>query len=138
MTRNGDICSDIVQNVFIKFWKQKTFCYNSDEELEAWLYKVTRNKCLDFFRKCNRITKFKIKYLREFQFYSNESVEKKAVWNSLDILNEKERSVLYLHFHTGHSFKEVAKILEIKESNVRVTSFRALKKLRKNCSKDIL
>jgi RNA polymerase sigma-70 factor (ECF subfamily) len=137
LTRNKDACNDILQNVFIKLWKQDTSLYWNDG-LEAWLYKVTRNACLDFFRKCSRFTRFRLKYAKENSFLKTESNEQKAVWDRLDILNEKERSILYLHFHTGHSFKEIAKILHIKETAVRVTSFRALRKLRKKCAKDIL
>lgn len=137
ITRNKDACNDILQNVFVKLWKQdSSLC--EDGGIEGWLITVTRNACLDFFRKCSRFTKFRINYARENHFVQSESHEHRTIWDKLDILNEKERSVLYLHFHTGHSFKEVARILQIKETAVRVTSFRALKKLRKNCAKEFI
>ena len=137
LTRNKDACNDILQNVFVKLLKQKSSLYE-DSRIEGWLFTVTRNACRDFFRKCSRFTKFRLKYARENHFVKTESHEHKTIWDKLDILNEKERSILYLHFHTGHTFKEVARILKIKETAVRVTSFRALKKLRKKCAKELL
>ncbi len=137
VTRKKDACNDILQNVFVKLWNQDSSLYE-DDGLEGWLYTVARNACLDFFRKCSRFTQFRLNYARENHFVKTESHEQRAVWDKLDILNEKERSILYLHFHTGHTFKEVARILKIKETAVRVTSFRALKKLRKKCVKELL
>lgn len=137
LTRNKDSCDDIIQAVFIKLWNQKNEI-NHEKELEAWLYKVTRNTCMDFFRKCSRFTQFRLKYLHETTMHTEETDENKEIWNILGILKEKERSILFLHFKTGHSYKKVAEILEMKEAAVRVAAFRALEKLRKKCIKDII
>ena len=137
VTRNKDASCDILQNVFVKLWKQNASLYE-DSGIEGWLITVTRNACLDFFRKCSRFTKFRLNYARENHYVKAESKEQRTIWDKLDLLSEKERSILYLHFHTGHTFREVARILRIKETAVRVTSYRALKKLRKKCAKDLL
>ena len=137
LTRNKDSSNDIVQTVFIKFWKNEKI-FDQDCEIEAWLYKVTRNACIDFFRKCSRNTKFRLKYLKEIPLFSNEPQENKSVWNMLDRLSEKERSILYLYYRMGYPHKNVAQILNITESCVRTSSFRALEKLRKKCNRDLV
>lgn len=137
LTRNKDASDDIIQAAFIKFWKyDKNF--NHEGEQEAWLYKVTRNLCIDFFRKSTRFTKFRLKYSQENPNYITESHEMNSVWEMLDLLNETDKSILYLFFRIGHSHKMVAKILQLNENSVRVKAFRALEKLRKKCVKEIL
>lgn len=137
LTRNKEACNDIVQTVFIKLWKQQNVSYQ-DTELEAWLYTVTRNSCMDFFRKCARFTRFRLKYSLETPLYTTESDESSSIWNMLDILNENERSIIFLHFRTGYPYNKVAEILLMKETAVRVTAFRALEKLRKKYAKELL
>jgi len=137
LTRNKDATSDITQVVFVKLWRQeKVFIHN--KELEAWLYTVTRNACMDFFRKCSRFTSFRLKYARETPLYTEEPKETKSIWNMLDTLKEKERTILFLHFRTGYSYKKIAEVIDMQESAVRVTAFRALEKLRKKCAKEIV
>ncbi len=136
LTRNEDATKDIVQTVFIKLWKhQKVFI--EEKELEAWLYTVARNASMDFFRKCSRFTSFRLKYARETPLYTTESSDTKAIWNMLDILREKERSILFLHFKTGYSYKKIAVVMQMTESAVRISAFRALKKMRKKCAREI-
>lgn len=136
LTRNKDASSEIIQTVFIKFWK-KPIKYSHDAELESWFYTTTRNACMDFFRKCARFSKLRLKYSQETLPKNIESPEDKEIWDLLDDLNEKERSVLYLRFRIGHSFKDIANMLELKESAVRVCSFRALEKLRKKHGEEL-
>ena len=123
LTRNKDSCNDILQVVFVKLWNQKKV-FSIDNELEAWLYTVTRNACMDFFRKCARHIRFRLRYSHETPLYETETDENKSVWNVLDRLK--------------YSYKIIAEVLPMKESAVRVTAFRALEKLRKKCAKDFL
>jgi len=137
LTRNKDATSDIIQVVFIKLWRQEK-AFHHDREVEAWLYTVTRNACMDFFRKCSRFTSFRLKFARETTLYTEEPKENRSVWDKLDILKEKERTILFLHFRTGYSYNKIAEVIDMNESAVRVTAFRALEKLRKKCAKEIV
>lgn len=137
LTRNKDACHDILQSVFIKLWDSQKY-FMEESELEAWLYTVTRNACMDFFRRCSRFHRFRVKYAEESPVYADEPQQYRALWEMLDTLQEKERSILYLHFRTGYSYRYIADILEMKETAVRVTAFRALGKLRVLYGKDML
>ncbi len=137
LTRNQDASKDIVQTVFIKLCKHKKV-FLEERELESWLYTVARNACMDFFRKCSRFTSFRLKYARETPLYTTEPKETRAIWNMLDILRKKERCILFLHFKTGYSYKKIAVVLQMTESAVRISAFRALKKMRKKCAREIV
>jgi RNA polymerase sigma factor (sigma-70 family) len=45
---------------------------------------------------------------------------------------ESERSILYLHLKAGYSHAEIGSILDLSESNVRVKTCRAIKRLRES------
>lgn len=136
LTRNREASSDIIQTVFIRFWN-KPIHYCHDAELESWLFTVTRTTCMDHFRKCARHSKLRLKYGEETPPAKIESQEDREIWQLLDDLSEKERSVLYLRFRIGHSFKDIANMLELKETAVRVCSFRALEKLREKYEEEL-
>jgi RNA polymerase sigma-70 factor (ECF subfamily) len=130
ITRNRDSSQDIIQSIFVKLWQYDELALEG-KALDAWLYRITRNACIDFFRKCARNFKLRLRYSREFTRYGAETAEQKSVWDALDMVSEKERAILFLFFHAGYSHKEIAGMLNMQETNVRVISFRALEKLRK-------
>jgi RNA polymerase sigma-70 factor (ECF subfamily) len=135
MTRNKEASEDILQNVFIKIWKQPRVP-SGERELEAWLYKVTHNTCLDFFRKSSRFSRFRLRYARETRVYGHGKAENRFVWEILGKVGETERTILYLHLKEGYSYREIGETLGLTETNVRVKAFRALGKLRAFCAKE--
>jgi RNA polymerase sigma-70 factor (ECF subfamily) len=136
LTRSQDASNDILQTVFIKIWNRDSMVL-SGEELESYMYTMTRNACMDFFRKCSRFTSFRLRYVRETPMYTEQPGDQKSVWNMLDILNEQERTIVFLHFRNGFSYRTIAPVVNMNETAVRVTAFRALARLRKKCRKDI-
>jgi RNA polymerase sigma-70 factor (ECF subfamily) len=133
LTRNTDASQDIVQTVFVKVWRQKRVP-ERDREIEAWLHTITRNACLDFFRKHSRFSRFRIRYAREKPRYTLGNAGERFVWELLASLQEIERTILYMHLRSGYTYGEIAEALDMTEGNVRVKAFRALAKLRKNAT----
>jgi RNA polymerase sigma-70 factor (ECF subfamily) len=50
ITKNADASNDIIQDVFIRVYK-KLGKYNEENKLKNWLFTLTRNITMDFFRK---------------------------------------------------------------------------------------
>jgi RNA polymerase sigma-70 factor (ECF subfamily) len=128
ITGNRSACDDILQDVFIKVWKCEVCPCDADER-KRWLLAITRNTCLDFFRKSSRFSRFRTKYKEEW-YEPPEDPDAPFLWSELQSLPEVERSILYLHLKNGHSYKEVADTLGLTENLVRVKAFRALRKLK--------
>lgn len=130
LTQNRSASDDILQNVFIKVWNCYKAPSNSDEQ-QKWLFAIARNASLDYFRKTARISRTCTRFRQE---YYSPAIDPDAsfTWQELENLEEKEQSILYLHIKIGYTYKEIADILSLNESQVRVKAFRALKKLR-NC-----
>jgi RNA polymerase sigma-70 factor (ECF subfamily) len=137
MTRNREATEDIVQSLFMKIWGRPSLP-RQQREVEAWMYAVARNQCMDFFRKCSRMTRLRVQYARETPLYGDERIENRIAWESLGGLSDEERSLLYLHLRAGYSYREIAEILDSNENAVRVRAFRALAKLRKRYIKENL
>ncbi len=134
MVRNREACEDIVQTAFIRAWQSDAPTDLCDAE--NWLLRVSRNLCIDFFRKRKRSAQFRSKYRNEIPLYSSAKQESSFTWELLGTLKEEERSILFLHLRMGYGYKEVADVVGSTESAVRVKAFRALKKLRKSLTKE--
>lgn len=126
---NASSCDDILQNVFLKVWKSGTVPAN-DQERTTWLYAITRNAIIDHFR-CNRRFAHSSESidLLEAKIPEHED-DGNLAWEEVSKLPRVERSIVYLHCKVGHSFVEIAKMLDMNNTLVRVKAFRALKKLR--------
>ena len=133
ITANRSICEDIMQEVFVKLWQCSTVPAKPDE-LRRWLLTVTRHTCLDFLRKSSRFARFRNRY-REEWFASPADPDAPFLWGELRNLAEIERSILYLHLKIGHTYAEIAGMLNLTENLVRVRAFRAFKRLRETLIK---
>lgn len=49
MLKDGEWADDITQNIFIKLWLYRSEL-NPDKSVKELLYKMARNKCIDYFR----------------------------------------------------------------------------------------
>ena len=133
ITANRGICEDILQEVFIKVWRCETVPTDPEEQ-KRWLLTVTRHTCLDFLRKSSRFMRFRNRY-REEWFEPASDPDAPFLWSELQNLPEIERSILYLHLKIGHTYGEIARMLDLTENLVRVRAFRALKRLRETLIK---
>jgi RNA polymerase sigma-70 factor (ECF subfamily) len=133
ITGNRSACDDILQEVFIKVWQCSDYPHDP-EERRRWLLTITRNTCLDVARKNTRRTFYTKKFTEEWYDPPGDP-DAPFFWNILQELPEVERSILFLHLKIGHSYREIAEVLDISESLVRVKAFRALHKLKETLIK---
>src|SRR5690606_30535368 len=49
-TKSDLFARDIIQDVFVKLWEHRDAMHAIDN-MEAWLYRITENKVIDFLRK---------------------------------------------------------------------------------------
>jgi RNA polymerase sigma factor (sigma-70 family) len=50
LTRSDQYARDIIQEVFLKLWEHRNNIHTI-HNIEAWLYRLTENKVIDFLRK---------------------------------------------------------------------------------------
>ena len=125
-----DQADDIFQNVMYRYLKRKP-TFESSEHEKAWFIRVTLN--------CSKTS------LKSFWNNRVEEIDEQAyIFEKKEIdltpylnkLPKKYNAVFYLFYYEGYSTKEMAKLLHIKENNVRVLLNRARNQLRKEIESD--
>lgn len=123
---------DAVQEAFVKLW------HNRDKidqaKIKPWLMRVTRNQCLDRLRR-RRPTQEWEEWQKADEgpgpaqgLHQQELGER--LKRSINGLNEPYRSLVVLRDVHQHSYEEVANVLELSLTQVKVYLHRARKQLR--------
>jgi RNA polymerase sigma factor, sigma-70 family len=134
--KNREDAEDIVQECFVKIYINR-MSYNTNYTFKTYLYTLIRNQCIDMIRK-KQVKKTKETYL-EADFYMQETPEKIMLSKEkreyfLMILNElnKEYGIaLYLYTYEELSYKEIGKIMGKTTGQIKITIYRARKKIKK-------
>ncbi len=115
--KNMQDAEDIVQDTFIEYLTIKKE-FDTLEHIRAWLIRVainkSKNKNISFFR---RNTVPLEDYMESFTF---ETQEASGLFVAVMNLSEKYRVVIHLFYYEDYSIKEIADILKLSESNVKV------------------
>ena len=114
-TGNKEDAEDAVQEVFAKYL-EKFFGFNDEEHEKAWFIRATVNKCRDTLRKNKIRDHTPLEDVLELpQKEKGISLKEK-----LEMLPDKIRSAVVLHYLEGFSVEEVGEILKITPSAVKM------------------
>jgi RNA polymerase sigma-70 factor (ECF subfamily) len=131
--RDVELAEDLTADTFLKAWKQiETFDWRHSR---GWLYAIARNTMTDHWRKHKPLPLDEdLEVVDENQVSQAEALDKKLEFKraakAITKLPEDMKSVVLLRFMQGYSVRQTAEALDMSEANVRVTQYRALKKLR--------
>lgn len=136
LLKDAQEAEDATQDAFIKLWRhQETI---DPERVRPWLMKVVRNGCLDRLRRRRDHVE-----LHETQVGADDQgpLEGSAsselgrwLQGAIGRLKEPYRSLVVLRDVNQHSYEEVAGMLELSLSQVKVYLHRARKELREQLS----
>ena len=120
---------DVVQDVFLKLLDKHMFFEKKNEK--AYLMTMTANRCKDHLRSSSRNVNVDLESV-EWQLMSNDDFTErnKAVFDELMKLEDTYRVPIYLHYYSGYSYKDIAKILKISESATAMRIGRGKEQLR--------
>lgn len=129
-----EAAEDATQDVLVKLWNRKESLDNYDN-LEAFAMTVTKNHCLDELKlKRNNNLRIVHNNYDDGETALQKQIETK---NELDIVNdliadlsEQQRVIVQLREVEQKDYAEIAQILEMNETAVRVNLSRARKILR--------
>ena len=125
---------DLVHTVFYRMIRYRT-SFTGTGSFAKWLFRIAHNTGLDHSRKINRINNYWNEAFETEQDISEiDTLEKNEQLTMLEQaickLKPDERELLVLGKIECLKYKEVADIMNISESNVKIRMFRALRKLR--------
>lgn len=131
VTSDTAVAEEICQDAFIKY-NDKAPVFHSPEEAKYWLIRVVKNMSLNYLKRKGReraayekIYRQPVKQIRsgEEEILLKETAD--LVRKTLAKLPDKLKSPLILKEFGDLNYKEIAKVLKITESNVKVRIFRA-------------
>lgn len=131
---NREDAEDVSQDVFLKLYSHNTK-FESEEELKAWLIRVTTNTCHSYFRNPFRKRKIEIdeKEIENIVGSSSseqEIINRKVVMDAVMSLPERYRIVVYLYYYEEYSICQISNTLNIKETTIQTRLSRAREKLK--------
>ena len=131
---NREDAEDVSQDVFIKLYSNKISAKN-DEEIKAWLIRVTTNTCHSYFRNPFRrkridIDENEIADIVDTGSSEQDIVNRKVVMDAVMSLPEHYRIIVYLFYYEEYSIGQISNILRIKETTIQTRLSRAREKLR--------
>lgn len=126
--RNPQDADDVVQETFIQYHTTDR-CFESEQHIRAWLIRTAINKAKNVNRAFWRRTSVPLEeYIETLVF---ETPEAEGLFEEVMRLPEKYRTVIHLFYYEDYAVKEIAEILGLSESNVKVRLTRGREMLRK-------
>jgi RNA polymerase sigma-70 factor (ECF subfamily) len=122
---------DIVQDSFAIFYVYRERLKNYST-LKSYLFSIIHNKSVDYIRKNNRniyTNYYTSSTISPEEIVINKEKEEKFM-ESFDKLSESQKNILYLYAFQQMSYKEISEVLEMSLAKVKITIFRARKKLK--------
>lgn len=125
---------DVVSDVFVKVFNGISDFDENKAKLSTWIYTITRNAVIDYFRVSKRLCELPEELYSEDDTEQNmintEMLERLA--DALERLNERERDIIILHYYSGRTLKDIAEAMGISYSYTKLLHGGALKALRKH------
>jgi RNA polymerase sigma-70 factor (ECF subfamily) len=144
---NKNDAPDIVQEVFIKIWKNITYFDPLKASFKTWIFTITKNTTTDFLRKKRSIlfSDMEKDYDENINSFAEniptedllpdlalQKLEDSEFLNQvIEKLRLEYREVLVLHYQEEMTFEEIGKILDKPLNTVKSQHRRALMELRK-------
>ncbi|WP_078431776.1 sigma-70 family RNA polymerase sigma factor [Metabacillus halosaccharovorans] len=135
-TKNAETAKDIVQNVFIKCYKN-LHTFKGNATIKTWLYSITINQCKDYLRSSyfRRVVPIGMRHTDNPKSSSTEKIvlqnnTKQQVDECINKLSAKYKDVIYLYYVQELSLKETGAILGLSIDTVKTRLRRAKEKLK--------
>ena len=125
--KNAADADDVVQDTFLQYHiTDKQF--ENEQHIRAWLIRVAINKAKNINMSFWRRAKMPLEdYMETLTF---ETPEAENLFEEVMKLPEKYRIVIHLFYYEDYTIREIAKIMNVTESNVKVRLTRGRRLLR--------
>jgi len=115
--KNAQDAEDVVQDTFVQYYTTKKE-FESEQHIRAWLMRVAVNKAKNVNRTFWRRNKISIEDYMETLVFETPAAE--TLFETVMQLPEKYRIVIHLYYYEEYAVREIAQILKLSESNVKI------------------
>lgn len=131
-TRNQELALDVVQEAITKALENIDKLRN-EEFVKTWFYRILINEALKNIKKNKKIVEYELME-NEHYLQSNEEmiVENIDVYNNIQKLNDKLKTVIILRFFENLKIEEIALITKTNTSTVKSRLYKGLNEIKKD------
>ena len=115
--KNAQDAEDVVQDTFVQYYTSKKE-FESEQHIRAWLMRVAVNKAKNINRTFWRRNKISIEDYMETLVFETPAAE--TLFETVMQLPDKYRIVIHLYYYEEYAVREIAQILKLSESNVKI------------------
>jgi RNA polymerase sigma-70 factor (ECF subfamily) len=127
--------NDILQNMFVKVWKNLDN-FREDSQLYTWLYRIATNECLTFLEQQKKRSALSlsdegsqlINKIHADKYFDANKLEWKLQL-AIQKLPEKQRAVFNLRYYNEMPYQQMSKVLETSEGALKASYHHAVKKI---------
>lgn len=125
--KNAADADDVVQDTFLQYYLTRKK-FDNEQHIRAWLIRVAINKAKNINRSFWRQHKRPLEeYIETLVFTAPGDRE---LFETVMELPEKYRIVIHLYYYEDYSINEIAGVLKLTESNVKVRLLRGRQMLK--------
>ena len=130
-----DDANDILQNTFIKAWKN-ILKYRGDANILTWLYRIATNETIDFLNssyskhagECVDFETNLSTHLNNDPLFEGDELEK-LLQKAIATLPDKQRLVFNMRYYDDMKYEEIAKVTGTSEGALKASYHIAVKKI---------
>jgi RNA polymerase sigma-70 factor (family 1) len=137
LTKSDQSAKDIIQEVFLKLWEQRDQI-DTIQNVEAWLYRLTENKVIDFLRKAAADDRMRKviwqnvqKIVNEAELYVAAKEYNEIIQQAIKQLPPQRKLIYQLNKEDGRNYQQIADELHISRHTVKNQLFSAVQSVRK-------
>ena len=127
---------EIISDVFLAIWKNSENL-NRHTNIKEYLTGIAKNVTRNKYRRTElnySISDYEEKLFDNFNIekLSEEKEQDRIIKKALKNLNEEEYNIFIMFYYNGKKIKEIAEVLDLSESNVKVKLHRIRKLIKKD------
>lgn len=136
-----DDTDDVLQNVFIKVWKNLDG-FKGESQLYTWLYRIATNESITFLNQKKKragvplddVSAFLANNLESDNYYKGDEIQT-LLQKAILTLPDKQRIVFNMKYFDEMKYEEMSEILETSVGALKASYHHAVKKIEEYLSK---
>ena len=121
--RHTEDAQDIVQSAFEKLWVNRAQVL--PEKAKSYLFTVAYHQMIDHIRKSNKMPLSNEAFIPHQPINQAQTELKELLMRAVNELNPTQKSLVLLKDYEGYSYQEIAEIMNLSDSQVKVYLHRA-------------
>src|ERR1700760_4492362 len=135
MVIDHDDADDVVQDTFVKVWKNLPN-FRNDAQLYTWMYRIATNECITFLNKKkqkNNIPLDDVSYelaesLADSTYFNGDRAQQK-LQEALLTLPDKQRLVFNMKYYDDMKYEEISEVVGTSVGALKASFHLAVKKI---------